>query len=294
MAISRDTGCTGLHLLSTDDHARDAVGLTYIYPVISRRAGGVSVGINLNTNNACNWRCVYCQVPGLLRGVAPEIDLTLLESELSGFIDEVVHGDFMQTRVPEGCRRLCDIAISGNGEPTSCAQFDQVVALIVSVMSRAALAPDVRLRLITNGSYVHREHVRAGLAMMAAHHGEVWIKVDAVTEAAVQRINGIRMHAGRLRAQVVTAAALCPTWIQTCLFALDGAGLDAAEQRAYLDFLAELLADGVVLEGVLLYGLARPSQQPEFALRLSGLSADAVQTVAERIRALGLVVHISP
>jgi wyosine [tRNA(Phe)-imidazoG37] synthetase (radical SAM superfamily) len=54
--------------LTVADHDRGSAGLTYVYPVVSRRAGGVSVGINLNVNNACNWRCIYCQVPGLTRG----------------------------------------------------------------------------------------------------------------------------------------------------------------------------------------------------------------------------------
>ena len=61
--------------LTVTDHDRDVAGLTYVYPVVSRRAGGVSVGINLNPNNACNWRCVYCQVPDLVRGAAPVIDV---------------------------------------------------------------------------------------------------------------------------------------------------------------------------------------------------------------------------
>ena len=45
-----------LQTLSVSDHDRNSAGLTYVYPVISRRAGGVSVGVNLNVNNACNWR----------------------------------------------------------------------------------------------------------------------------------------------------------------------------------------------------------------------------------------------
>ena len=68
--------------LTTFDHDRDKAGLRYVYPVVSRRACGVSIGINLNTDNACNWRCVYCQVPGLVRGAAPTVELARLEEEL--------------------------------------------------------------------------------------------------------------------------------------------------------------------------------------------------------------------
>ena len=86
--------------LTVTDHDRDAQGLTYVYAVISRRAGGVSVGINLNPNNACNWRCVYCQVPDLQRGVGPPIDLDQLEQELGGLLDDILTGDFLERSAP--------------------------------------------------------------------------------------------------------------------------------------------------------------------------------------------------
>ena len=85
--------------MNITDHSRDIVGLTYVYPVVSRRAGGVSVGINLNPNSACNWRCIYCQVPELKRGSAPIIDLTRLEKELYNFLQEVIYGSFMQEQL---------------------------------------------------------------------------------------------------------------------------------------------------------------------------------------------------
>ena len=101
--------------LDSADHSRDSAGMTYVYPVVSRRAGGVSVGINLNPNNACNWRCIYCQVPNLTRGAAPAIDLMLLETELRKMLQELRQGDFMTTRVPVAERQIEDVAFSGNG-----------------------------------------------------------------------------------------------------------------------------------------------------------------------------------
>src|SRR5262245_10583857 len=109
--------------LSTRDHDRDSAGLLYVYPVVSRRAGGVSVGINLNPNDACNWRCIYCQVPGLVAGAAPEIDLERLERELDEFLEGLLRGGWMEQHVPEGARVLKDVAFSGNGEPTTSRQL---------------------------------------------------------------------------------------------------------------------------------------------------------------------------
>src|SRR5512147_826880 len=102
--------------------------MTYVYPVVSRRAGGVSIGINLNPNNACNWRCIYCQVPDLKRGGPPPLDLAQLEDELRRLLEDIVHGGFMAQRVPEDLRVLADVAFSGNGEPTSAPEFPQAVA----------------------------------------------------------------------------------------------------------------------------------------------------------------------
>ena len=279
--------------LTTADHSRDSVGLRYVYPVVSRRAGGVSVGINLNVNNACNWRCIYCQVPGLIRGTAAPVDLPLLEQELSGFMKDFLNGDFLAERVAPEARRLNDIALSGNGEPTSAKEFEQVVDLIGEVRRQTGVPEAVKTVLITNGSLMQQNGVLRGVKKLAALNGEVWFKLDRATEAGLRRINNARIGMTRVRANLARAAQVCPTWIQTCMVAIDGEGPDAAEQEAYLDFLRGCVADPIPLKGVLLYGLARPSFQPE-APRLAALPSAWLETFAQRIRALGLVVKVTP
>lgn len=279
--------------LSPVDHSRDSAGLTYVYPVVSRRADGVSVGINLNVNNACNWRCIYCQVPGLTRGAPPPVDLPLLRRELSGFLHDILRGNFLDARVPEGSRRLSDIALSGNGEPTSARQFEQVVDLIGDVRREAGVPATVKTVLITNGSLIQRKEVQSGIKKLGALNGEVWFKLDRATDAGRRRVNNVRIAVARVRANLSRAAQLCPTWIQTCVFAIDGNAPDAVEQKAYLDFLRACQADSISLQGVLLYGLARQSLQPE-APRLTPLSSEEMEAFAERIRALGFTVKATP
>ena len=275
-------------MLSITDHSRDSAGLRYVYPVVSRRAGGVSIGINLNPNNACNWRCIYCQVPDLARGTAPPVDLPLLEKELGGFLHELQHGDFMR-HVPPEARRINDIAISGNGEPTSAQEFAEVI----EVIARHKPA-DLKLVLITNGSLIQRYNVQQGLRRMAQLNGEVWFKLDRASEAGMQRINDTKTTMDKVRQNLVTAIACCPdTWLQTCWFALDGQPPSRQDEDDYLEFLAALLHDGHKPQGVLLYSLARPSLQAE-APRLSALSAEQLQVFADRIGKLGLPVKVSP
>lgn len=263
--------------------------MVYVYPVVSRRAGGVSIGINLNPNNACNWRCIYCQVPDLTRGAAPVIDMARLRHELFGFLESVVHGDFMVQRVPEGARRLVDLAFSGNGEPTSAAEFAPAVALAAEALDHFGLTGQCRLRLITNGSLMDRKVVRDGVARLGRHGGEVWFKVDGVTPAALARVNSTRTTPEAVLRRLDLCAALCETRVQTCVFTLDGVPPEAAEIDAYV---AAMAARAGKIAGVLLYPLARPSLQPE-APRLGRPTPEWIATLADRLRAEGLPVSVS-
>ena len=264
--------------------------MTYVYPVVSRRARGISIGINLNPNNACNWRCVYCQVPGLTRGAAPEIDLTKLERELRQMLNDVLNGSFMRERVPEEGRRLKDIAFSGNGEPTSSPEFAQAITIAERVMRDFDLAGEIPLRLITNGSLVEKPGVLDAIAHLGKCNGEVWFKVDAATQEGIARINDARLNPQGMLERLRLCAQQCPTWVQTCIFALDGEPPPEHEIEAYLALLRQA-ADAIA--GVHLYGLARPSMQPE-APRLSRLTEAWMESLADRIRQLGLPVNVSP
>jgi len=278
-------------MLSTDDHRRDSAGLRYVYPVVSRRAGGVSVGINLNTNNACNWACVYCQVENLTRGGPPPIDLDVLEEELSGFLADAVHGDFMQRQVPPEARRLMDVAFSGNGEPTSAPEFAEAVARVGKVLANFDLLGKLPVRLITNGSLLHRPEVQAGIRQLGEFGGEVWFKIDRVDPAAAAEVNGVPLVAERVFRNLELCAGLAPTWVQTCWFALDGEVPPATARNAYCELLKSLASR---LAGIHLYGLARPSMQPA-APRLTRLPAEELSAFADEIhKKTGIRVNVSP
>ena len=281
--------------LTVTDHNRDVSGLTYIYPVVSRRAGGVSIGINLNVNNACNWRCLYCQVPNLTRGTPPPIDLALLEKELRDFLQYIVHGDFMQRYVAEGDRKLQDIAFSGNGEPTSAKEFPEVLKIVEKLLNEfdllnTAQAHPIKVRLITNGSLMDRPHVLESMRHLAKINGEVWFKADAGTAEGIAKINDVNITIPSVIKRIKSCAQVCPTFVQTCMVAIDGASPTEAEVAAYIALLTEVKD---VIQGVHLYGLARPSMQAE-APRLSRLSPEWLEGVAEKIRAIGLKAYVSP
>jgi wyosine [tRNA(Phe)-imidazoG37] synthetase (radical SAM superfamily) len=276
--------------LRVDDHSRDSVGMMYVYPVVSRRAGGVSIGINLNVNSACNWRCIYCQVPNLKRGGPPPVDLIRLETELRTFLGEVLHGDFMERCVPVEARRIVDVAFSGNGEPTSAREFADAVSVVVGVLEDMHLAEKVMIRLISNGSLMDRPAVREGIARIGQSAGEVWFKVDSVAPERIAAINGTRLQVSTVERRLRRCASLCPTWVQTCLFAIDGAAPSEADIETYLEFLRR---GQDIIAGVHLYGLARPPLQPG-AKQPTRLAAEWLADIGTRIEKTGLTVHVSP
>ncbi len=277
-------------VLEIQDHRRDFSGMTYVYPVISRRAGGVSVGINLNPNNACNWHCAYCQVPNLVRGEAPPIDLAVLEKELRQLLAELASGRFMERHVPEGWRVVRDIAISGNGEPTSSRQFALVVSLLGRIRNEVGLS-EIPIRLITNGSLMGRAYVQEGLKRLARLGGEVWFKVDAGRSEDMARINGVAVSPQNVAKNLARCSGLCPTWVQTCLFRWDGQPPGEDAIHAYIQLLNVAGIDG--LKGILLYGVARPSMQEESG-HVAPLAREALECYADFLRDTGLTVTVSP
>jgi len=279
-------------LVSTN-HRCDSAGLTYIYPVISRRLGGLSIGINLNSNNACNWQCVYCQVPNLIRGAAPLVDLTRLMEELRGFLKDVLHGDFYKRfQIYQDQMAIKAITVAGNGEPTSCNNFNKVIKSICEICHEIGLLGKIRLVIITNGSLIHKQVVREGLAHWADFGGEVWFKVDSATAEGIRRINHVSLAPETILHNLELCTRHCPTWIQTCMFSFDGEPPSKVEQQAYFDFLLNLHERKIPICGVLLYGLARQSMQDQ-AWRLSPLPSEWLTAMAQTIEGFGIDVKMN-
>ncbi|MDD4913838.1 MAG: radical SAM protein [Methylococcales bacterium] len=279
--------------LTTANHDRDIAGLKYIYPVMSRRAGGLSIGVNFNPNNACNWRCIYCQVPDLKPGNAPGMDFEQLGSELRSFLDYVQHGDFFQDfNIEAGQGAIKDIAISGNGEPTSLEHFPQAIALIGEIARQAGVFPAAKFVLISNGSLLHRASVQAGLAVLAGYHGELWLKLDSATAVGRKFINNSGQSQIKLLEHLKIAGSLCATRLQTCMFHYQGRLWTAGEKQAYLQLLQILQEKAIPVQGVMLYTLARPSFQPEAGQLVAADSQEMTDFAAE-IRAMGYEVSVS-
>ena len=275
--------------LSIHDHSRELSGLKYIYSVISRRAGGLSIGVNLNVNNACNWQCIYCEIPNLTRGTPPPIELDLLEQELRFFLNEIIHGDYMEKNVSFEDRHLKDIAFSGNGEPTSAEEFPAVISIVKKLLEEFNLLHKIKIRLITNGSLMHQASVIKSVEMLKEMNGEVWFKVAAATEESIRTINQVNLKPHQILERLKNSANVCPTFVQTCIFSIDGKGPSKKDINAYVTLINEVKSN---IQGVHLYGLARPSLQPQ-AKNLARIDEEVLQDIAKELRSLDIATTIS-
>ena len=275
--------------LNIHDHSRELSGLKYIYSVISRRAGGLSIGINLNVNNACNWQCIYCEIPNLTRGSPPPIELEVLENELRFFLHEIIHGDYMEKNVAIEDRHLKDIAFSGNGEPTSAEEFPQVILIVKKILQEFDLLHKIKIRLITNGSLMNQASVLKSIEMLEEINGEIWFKVDAATEENIKTINQVNLQPHQILERLLNTANICPTFVQTCIFMIDGKSPDEKNIDAYIELINKAKKN---IKGVHLYGLARPSLQPR-AKDLGRISEEELQNIAKKLLDLNIPTTVS-
>lgn len=264
-------------------HPRRYAQNRYVYPVLSRRSGGISIGVNLSLDKACNFDCIYCQVDRSRPGESQPIDVPRLVEELDSTVDLVVSGRIFEgpqfARTPPLLRRLNDIALSGDGEPTACDQFADAVAACAEVRRRRGL-DDVKLVLITNASLLHVEPVRKALEVLDANNGEIWAKLDAGTEPYYRRVARSSVPFGRILDNLRQAAIARPIVVQSLFMRIEGQPPPSAEIEAYCDRLQEIVVAGGRIKQVQIHTVARPPAEAYVA----ALGDAEVDALAERVR----------
>ena len=265
------------------DHRRIWQDFQYAYPVISRRSKGVSLGVNLNPDKACNFDCVYCEVDRTTPGPRSDVDLAQLEREMATLLDLTVNGTLFRTSPFDSARpdqrRLNDIAFSGDGEPTTAPEFAGAVDCIAR-LKRARGLDQVKLVLITDSTRLQAPDVVRGLDLMMANQGEIWAKLDAGSEAYYREVNRSKVPFARILDNLAATARRWPITIQTLFLEWRGQGPGAQEVAAYVDRLRGVLAHGRI-EAIQLYTVARPTPEPE----ARPLRAAQMDALARQVRA---------
>ncbi|MDW8343354.1 MAG: radical SAM protein [Verrucomicrobiae bacterium] len=220
-------------------HPRDFESFRYVYPVISRRSRGLSIGLNVNPDKRCNFDCIYCQVNRTVPSAVNEFDLTVAEQELRAMLDWVRDGRLREhpqfAGVPEEKLQLRDIALSGDGEPTTLPNFSDTIAMIARVKP-----PGCKIVLITDAAGLDRADVRRGLAIMDQHEGEVWGKLDAGTPEYYRLVNRTAVPFERVLKNLALTARDRPIVIQSLFMKIHGEGPSETELAAYCQRLRDI------------------------------------------------------
>lgn len=275
------------------DHSRRLGENVHVYAVISRRSGGLSIGINLNADKVCNFDCPYCQVDRTTSGGPRQVDLARLEAELHHLLKLIADNRLwsvppFDTAAPH-LRRVNDIAFAGDGEPTSARSFAEAVELVGR--ARAAFGLDnVKLMLLTNATLFHRERVARGLAAFDRLGGEIWAKLDAGTADYFRLVAGTALPFSRVLDNLEQAAQLRPLTLQCMFMTWEGAGPGDDEIFAWRDRIAHILDRGGAVREVQVYAVARSPADP----RVGVLPTPRLEWIADQARALGVTVRVVP
>ena len=267
-------------------HQRTFDANRFVYPVLSRRSGGISVGVNLNPDKVCNFDCIYCQVDRTTTSETRFVETEQLLAELRDVLQTVASGELYKAEkfatVPQELRRLNDIAFSGDGEPTTYKNFDELMQLAAEVKSELnkELCPSdtsdqVKMVLITNASMFHRPHVERGLAVLDQNNGEIWAKLDAGTEAYYHQIERTKIPFQQVLDNITAASRVRPLVIQSLFMQVAGEGPSPEEIAAYCDRLSEVTTAGGQIKLVQIYTVARKPAE-SIVSPLSDAEVDAI------------------
>jgi wyosine [tRNA(Phe)-imidazoG37] synthetase (radical SAM superfamily) len=260
---------------------RNFLGNRYVYAVISQRAGGLSIGINLTPDKQCNFHCAYCEVDRSVPGTQSPINLRVLSAELGEMLKRVREhkmGELEWFRhVPDDLLELRELALSGDGEPTLCPQFTEVLEAVAYF--RAKGIHDFKIVLITNTTGLNRPAVKQALRLLTSHD-EIWAKLDAGTQEYMDRINAPDIRIEQVLANILELARQRPVVIQSLFPRLHRQDPPPDEIEAYARRLRELKRAGAQIDLVQVYSAHRPPHLPD----CSHLSLRKLSHIARRVR----------
>ncbi len=269
-------------------HPRTFRGSKYIYPVLSRRSGGISIGINLSPERICNFDCVYCQVKnqpveGQLAAQSLEQIIEQIERELIELTRMVYSGELFNYQpfdnIASEYKKLCDYSFSGDGEPTSFPEFNLVCAKVADIKKQYA-RDEVKIVLITNSTLLHKPKVQEGLSILDTNNGEIWAKLDAGTEKYYKMVNRSAVSYDKIIDNILRTAQKRPLKIQTLFMRVLGQGPDKPEIEAYAKQLNYLVEKGANILSVQIHTVAR---QPAEAY-VEALSDSEIDDIASYLQ----------
>ncbi len=256
----------------------------FVYVVISPRARGLSIGVNMNPDKQCNFDCVYCEINRCLPAPEKNLDVSAMATELEKTLALVRDGELQNQApyraLPAELLKLRHVALSGDGEPTLSPNFAQAVHAVMHVRARSRLG-FYKIVLITNASGLDLPGVQEGLRYFTAQD-EIWAKLDGGTQAYLDRVNKTQIPLEKIMANILALAQRRPVVIQSLFPSLNGREPAVLEIEAYAQRLKELTAAGANISLVQIYSATRPTPHSE----CGHLPLRSLSRIAQQVRAV--------
>ena len=263
----------------------------FVYTVISARARGFSIGVNITPDRLCNFDCVYCEVDRNSMKREDHLDIDVMTHELQRTLALVYSGQVRRlpqySALHDELLELRHVALSGDGEPTLSSSFADAVRSVIHVRALGKF-PFFKVVLITNGSGFDRPEVQQSLKLLSTND-EVWIKLDAGTQAYMDRVNHPKVDLSKVLANILWVGRQRPVVIQSLFPLIAGNEPPTEEIEQYAHRLQELTAGGAQISLVQIYSASRPIAH----LECSHLPLKCLSHIAQTIRqATGLHVEV--
>ena len=263
------------------DRPRDFLSNRFVYAVISSRARGLALGVNVNPDKACNFNCTYCEVDRRSALENIKLDVEVMATELRRTLMQVRQGQLLDKpaykHLPKELLTLRQVALSGDGEPTLADNFREAVEAVVRVR---ALGSFFKIVLITNGTGLDRPAVLEGLQHFT-NSDEIWVTLDGGTQSFLGRVNRPDVPLEKILANILLVGRQRPVVIQSLFPALHGEEPSFDEIREYSLRLKELKAGGAQISLVQIYSAARPGNNPEWGHLPLRVLSQIAQTVRQ-------------
>lgn len=273
-------------------YTRNFLNNRFVYTVVSPRAHGLAVGINMSPERQCNFDCVYCEVNRLIPPRDRMIDVGVMVAELEHTMELALEGRLrglpaFQMMPPE-LLTLRHVVLSGDGEPTLCPNFCEVVQAVVHLRALGKF-PFFKLVLVTNSTGFENPSIEAGLSSFTPQD-EIWAKLDAGTPEYFAKINRSRtVPFSQVLANILMLGRQRSIVIQSLFCRCNGEEPPAEEIEQYVNRLSELKEQGARIGMIQVYSALRPTMQPD----CGHLSLKALSRIAQAVRAgTGLPVEV--
>ena len=263
-------------------YPRDFLENQHVYLVISPRAGGLSIGINVNPVLKCTFQCMYCEIDRTQPARVSRFDVEKMGAELLGTF-ELAHSGGLRKRpryanLPEDLLQVRHVALSGDGEPTLSSHFVDALETLVHLRV-VGRAPFFKIVVITNSTALDRPKIHHGLKLLT-REDEIWAKLDGGTQEYLNRLNGATIPLEKIMNNILLVARCRPVVIQSLFPAMDGAPPPAREIKQYAQRLKELKEAGAEIPLVQIYSAARPMARTG----CSHLSLKSLSQIAQTVR----------